>query len=134
MQARRILETCLYVDDLEAAKQFYTRVLGLELYSEVLGRHAFFRCGEAMFLLFDARATRQPGGMVPTHGAEGPGHAAFALRPAEAAQWRAHLERQGVPIEQEVAWPNGGHSLYFRDPAGNSLEVATPSTWGLPDN
>lgn len=133
MQARRILETCLYVDDLEAAKEFYTRVLGLELYSEVAGRHAFFRCGEAMFLLFDARATRQPGGMVPTHGAEGPGHVAFVLRPDEAAPWRAHLEQQGVPIEQEVTWPNGGHSLYFRDPAGNSLEVATPSTWNLPD-
>ena len=35
----------------------------------------------------------------------------------------------GVPIEAEIAWPQGGHSLYVRDPASNSVELATPSIW-----
>ena len=134
MHASRVLETCLYVDNLQAAKEFYTRVLGLELFSEAVGRHVFFRHGTGVFLLFDSRATRRPGGMVPAHGAEGAGHVALAMRDDEAAAWRDHLEQQGVPIEAKVTWPGGGHSLYFRDPAGNSLELTTPRTWGLPED
>ena len=34
-------------------------------------------------------------------------------------------------IEKDVAWPNGGRSLYFRDPAGNCLELASPLVWGM---
>ena len=26
-------------------------------------------------------------------------------------------------------WPNGARSLYFRDPAGNSVEIAEPRLW-----
>lgn len=128
MRAQRILETCLYVDDLDAAERFYTTVLGLEPYSRLAGRHVFLRCGDAMFLLFDPRATSQPGG-VPTHGARGPGHAAFAVATAELQSWREQLDRHGVSIETEIAWPRGGYSLYFRDPAGNSVELATPAVW-----
>ncbi len=133
MRAERILETCLYVDDLEAAERFYATVLGLNLYSKLPGRHVFFRCGSGMFLLFNPRATEQPTGNVPTHGAHGPGHAAFATTPADLPAWRAQLQRHGVPIEAEITWPGGGQSIYFRDPAGNSVELATPSTWKLPD-
>ena len=39
------------------------------------------------------------------------------------------LAEQRVAIEREVDWPGGGFSLYFRDPAGNSLELATPRLW-----
>ena len=129
----RILETCLYVDDLVAAESFYRTVLGLELFSKVAGRHVFFRCGESMVLLFDPRVTGQPSGDVPTHGASGPGHVAFAIAPGELPAWRQWLTDHGVRIEKEITWPSGGQSIYFRDPAGNSLELATPSTWGLPD-
>ncbi|HLF25642.1 MAG TPA: VOC family protein [Anaerolineae bacterium] len=134
MQAERVLETCLYVDDLQAAAEFYTRVLGLSLLSRVEGRHVFFRCGAGVFLLFNPATTIQPNNSsrgVPTHGAHGPGHAAFAMPHAEIANWREHLLQNGVAIEKEINWPGGGYSLYFRDPAGNSLELATPKTWGL---
>jgi hypothetical protein len=48
---------------------------------------------------------------------------------------RVHLRRRqshGVTVEKEVEWPRGGKSLYFRDPAGNSVELVTPGVWGLP--
>jgi len=133
MQVNRVLETCLYVDDLEAAEEFYTRVFGLARISRVDGRHVFFRCGDGVFLLFNPETTIQPNNSssgVPRHGARGPGHAAFAMREADIDAWREHLRRNNVEIEKEIAWPGGGYSLYFRDPAGNSVELATPQTWG----
>lgn len=129
MRAHRVLETCLYVDDLEAAEAFYRDVLGLELRSAKPGRHLFFRCGGQMVLLFDPVRASSPGSEVPPHGAHGPGHLAFAMAPEERTGWKEHLARHGVEVEQEVQWPGGGCSLYFRDPAGNSLELASPSLW-----
>ena len=134
MQAKQVLETCLYVDDLAAAEAFYSRVLGLTRLSLVEGRHVFFRCGEGVFLLFNPERTIQPNNSasgVPTHGTHGPGHAAFAMRQGDIAAWREHLRQNGVDIETEIAWPGGGYSIYFRDPAGNSLELATPQTWNV---
>ena len=52
----RVLETILYVDDLEAARAFYQVVLGLELHSQKHGVFVFFRCGDGMLLLFDPEA------------------------------------------------------------------------------
>jgi catechol 2,3-dioxygenase-like lactoylglutathione lyase family enzyme len=131
MQVEQILETCLYVDDLEAAEEFYSRILGLAVFSRVKGRHVFFRCGQGVFLLFNPARTIKPEGdlPVPTHGAHGPGHVSFAMPPTDIPSWRAHLRQNNVPIEAEISWPSGGFSLYFRDPAGNSVELTTPQTW-----
>lgn len=133
MKVNRVLETCLYVDNLEAAEAFYSRVLGLEAFSRVEGRHVFFRCGEGVFLLFNPERTVRAEGdtPAPVHGAHGAGHAAFAVKPEELSAWRKHLHQHGVAIETEITWSSGGQSLYFRDPAGNSLELATPQTWNL---
>lgn len=130
MTPLRVLETCLYVDDLDAATAFYGAVLGLPHHSTVTGRHVFFRCGEGMVLLFLAAATGDPSGDLPPHGTAGPGHAAFACPPDELPQWAERLDTHGIAIEQEVTWPNGARSLYFRDPAGNSLEIAAAGLWG----
>lgn len=124
-----ILETCLYARDLAAAARFYERVLGLPPISRVEGRHAFFRCGDGVFLLFDPARTREEGGDVPAHGAEGPGHVAFAVDAAALDAWRDRLTGEGIEIEREVTWPSGGRSIYLRDPAGNSVELATRSIW-----
>jgi catechol 2,3-dioxygenase-like lactoylglutathione lyase family enzyme len=130
MQAREILETCVYAEDLDAAERFYADVLGLERIGRVEGRHVFFRCGGGVFLVFDPRATAE-GGHVPAHGATGPGHACFAVRSDEMDGWREHLRDKGVTIEQEHEWPGGGRSIYLRDPAGNSIELGTPRIWKL---
>ncbi len=49
----------------------------------------------------------------------------------EIARWRQHLEAMGVAIDADFEWPQGGRSIYFRDPAGNSIEFAEPRIWGL---
>lgn len=56
---------------------------------------------------------------------------AFAVSGTELDGWRAHLLDCQVPIEMEVEWPEGGRSIYFRDPAGNSVELAPPTMWGF---
>jgi catechol 2,3-dioxygenase-like lactoylglutathione lyase family enzyme len=43
--------------------------------------------------------------------------------------WREHLAQAGVAIEKDVNWGGSSQSIYFRDPAGNSLELATPTLW-----
>ena len=95
------------------------------------GRHTFFRCGGRVFLLFAPSRTEQAGGEVPPHGARGPGHVAFGVAEAELDAWRARLRERGVEVEAEVEWPGGGRSLYLRDPAGNSVELATPRIWKI---
>ncbi|MFK7805379.1 MAG: VOC family protein [Anaerolineae bacterium] len=127
----KILETALYVDDLDAAKAFYTQLLGFRLYSEEPGRHLFLAGADAMLLLFNAEVTaHEVDGMVPSHGAIGPGHVAFQIEPGEIAAYEQLLEFHQVEIEKRVTFGNGITSIYFRDPAGNSLEFATRALWG----
>jgi len=130
-----ILETVLYAPDLAAAEAFYGEVLGLKPFAKLAGRHLFFRCGDQVLLIFNPAATMTPpppGALpVPTHGAQGPGHLCFRAGAAELASWREHLTAKGVAIEADFAWPGGGRSIYFRDPAGNSLEFAEPRIWNL---
>jgi len=131
MKVQHILETCLYVDDLPQAERFYREVLGLEFESRQEGRHVFFHCGQQMLLLFNPLASRESADHFPPHGAFGPGHVAFGVREAELPAWIERLEQQRIAIEKVVDWPEGGRSLYFRDPAGNSVELATPKIWGI---
>lgn len=128
-----ILETALYVDDLEAARAFYGRLLGLAEVTAVEGRHVFYRCGRSMLLLFIAAETARPPGNpkmpVPPHGATGPGHACFSASAGELDRWAAFFAREGIEIEADFHWPNGARSVYVRDPAGNSVEFAEPRLW-----
>jgi len=131
MKIEHILETCLYVDDLVRAEQFYRDVLGLTFVSRQEGRQVFFRCGERMLLLFNPLVSRESDGQFPPHGSFGSGHVAFAAALDELPQWREWFEQRGVVVEKTIDWPGGGQSLYFRDTAGNLLELATPRIWGL---
>jgi catechol 2,3-dioxygenase-like lactoylglutathione lyase family enzyme len=129
-----VLETALYVDDLDAAEHFYRDVLGLTKIFAVSGRMLAFRCQESVLLLFNPQYTERErvvvnGGAIPLHGAHGAGHMAFRVAKSELEALRQHFRAAGVVVESEVSWPNGAHSIYFRDPAGNSLEVATPDMW-----
>jgi catechol 2,3-dioxygenase-like lactoylglutathione lyase family enzyme len=136
MKPAGILETVLYAKDLSAAEAFYRDVLGLDPFASVPGRHLFYRCGEQVLLLFNPEATRVPppaaGALpVPPHGALGPGHVCFRATAAELDAWVERLTAKAVAIEADFEWPRGGRSIYFRDPAGNCIELAEPRIWGL---
>ena len=88
-----------------------------------------------MVLIFNPAETAKPAApgaiAVPPHGAAGPGHVCFAAPGDELGQWRRRLETAGIAIESTIDWPQGGRSIYFRDPAGNSVEFAEPRIWGF---
>jgi catechol 2,3-dioxygenase-like lactoylglutathione lyase family enzyme len=126
-----LVEASIYVDDLEKAIVFYRDVLCLESVGVEPGRHAFFKVGQGILLVFLPAATSQPG-EVPPHGAIGPGHVALGIPEGAIPEWRERLEKVGIAIEKQIDWPKGSVSIYFRDPAGNSVELMTPGLWGLP--
>lgn len=136
MHPTAILETVLYASDLDLAEAFYRDVVGLELVTRTHNRQLFFKLGRQMLLIFNPTETvkapapdaRLP---VPPHGSSGSGHVCFAATADEIDRWRQRLMAAGIAIEADFEWPAGGRSIYFRDPAGNSLEFAEPRIWGF---
>lgn len=126
-----IFESALYVNDLVEAEKFYTALLGIPPYATADGRHVFYKLRHGMLLLFDPRTTADPASELPPHGATGPGHMAFRVALEELPAWRNHLAELGIAIEKEWTWPNGAPSVYFRDPAGNVLELTVGALWGF---
>jgi catechol 2,3-dioxygenase-like lactoylglutathione lyase family enzyme len=131
----RVIETCLHVDDLGRAGDFYERVLGLKAMTGDARFRAYDVGGKSVLLLFRRGATREtvrlPGGTIPPHGGEGQLHVAFAVSAEELADWDARLAQHGVAIEGRMEWPAGGRSLYFRDPDRHLIELATPGLWAI---
>jgi catechol 2,3-dioxygenase-like lactoylglutathione lyase family enzyme len=137
----RLLETALYVEDLERSARFYQHVLGFEPVEratlETGGRvlHPLQIPGGQVLLLFLKGSCTTtavlPGGTIPPHDGSGRLHLAFAISAAELEGWRECLRSHEVPIEGETVWPRGGTSLYFRDPDGHVVELATPGLWSI---
>lgn len=130
-----VLETALYAEDLDATEAFYGGVLKLEKIIRIGNRHVFFRCAPGVLLIFNPAETVKPAENgtlpVPPHGASGAGHACFRLSPENLEAMAAHLKAAGIAIESDFQWPNGARSIYFRDPAGNSLECSEPRLWNV---
>src|SRR5688572_9041551 len=99
LEVAHVLETCLYVDDLQSAERFYTQIPGLHLVSGQDGRHVFFRCGSQMLLLFNPLVSRESNDTFPAHGSFGPGHVAFAVPEASLPNWSEWLNQRQIPIE-----------------------------------
>ena len=130
-----VLETSLYISDLDRAVKFYREVLGLRLIGDKYfegGRGAALQVGNgpSVLLLFRAELTLQ-GGMLLPHGTTGAGHVAFRIEQEEIPSWRERLREHGVAIEQEFAFGDNPPSVYFRDPDGNVLELAVETIWAL---
>jgi catechol-2,3-dioxygenase len=128
-----ILETALYVADLDISGAFYQRILGGEPFLRDQRMCALGLPGAGVLLLFarggSAEPSATPAGLIPAHDGLGTLHVAFAIPRGELAAWETHLAAQNVPIESRITWPRGGTSLYFRDPDGHSVEVATAGLW-----
>ena len=127
-----ILETSLYVADLARSRVFYCDILGFTPLFESARLIALDTGRRGVLLLFPntgVDAIENAGGRVPGHGGAGRLHLAFAIAKDELEDWRARLARHGVAITGEYRWRRGGASLYFDDPDGHVVEVATPGLW-----
>ncbi|SRR5579871_244299 len=128
-----VLETALHVDDVPRSIAWYDRVFGFPkmIFDE---RFCAYSAGpRSTFLLFKKDGTLQPvrvpGGVIPPHDGSGHMHMAFAIPADSLESWKTRLQECGVAIESTVKWIEGGTSLYFRDPDGHLLELATPGIW-----
>lgn len=130
-----LIETALYVDDLDRASEFYEQVLGLRRMVGDERFRAYSVADRGVLLLFRSGATSTPvqipGGVIPPHDGSGQNHFALAISIGELEAWEKHLVARGIEIESRVKWPAGGTSLYFRDPHGNLVELATPGLWPI---
>ncbi len=132
-----VLETSLYVADLDAAEAFYRGLFDFPVFLRDDRMAALGLPGHSVLLLFRAggslTASVTPFGTIPPHGpsqgGEGQQHLCFAIADAALAEWEQALEASGLPVESRVAWDSGSVSLYFRDPDGHSIELATPRLW-----
>jgi catechol 2,3-dioxygenase-like lactoylglutathione lyase family enzyme len=139
-QLNRIVESALFVKDLGKARTFYQEVLGLRPFSDSEAGCGFEVAKGQLLLLVTSEKAHQPsptpGGTVPAcldrpGEAVGAGHVAFAVDPQALDEWRDHLVEQAVPVLSDVSWARGGRSLYFRDPDGHVLELASPGVWDV---
>ena len=130
-----ILETALYTDDMERARAFYEGTLELKPIYEDKRLCAYGVGGRDVLLIFRRGSATQtvtmPGGTIPGHDGSGPLHVAFAIGKDELQLWEQHLNARGVAIEGTTDWSRGGRSIYFRDPDGHLLELATPGLWAV---
>jgi catechol 2,3-dioxygenase-like lactoylglutathione lyase family enzyme len=129
----RSLETALYVSNLQQSRGFYQRLMGFDCFMHDDRMCALGVPGGSVLLLFrrhgSANPSHTPAGTIPEHDGTGTLHLAFAIPADELETWKVHIEAEGVGIESRITWPRGGTSLYFRDPDGHSVEVATPGLW-----
>ena len=125
-----MLETALYHDRgaREAVERFYAELLGLPAVAGWQDGVAF-RVGAGVLLLFDRGRLAERAGPIADHGTNGPGHACLQADAGDYERWREQLEAAGVEILHDHEWGGGGHSFYFKDPAGNLLEIADRDFW-----
>lgn len=135
MKVNKVIETSLYVSDLERSIQFYEKIFEFEKLISDERFCAFSVSGQQVLLLFqkgtttDAIAT--PSGSIPPHDGSGHLHLAFAIDAADTAAWQERLAANEIAVESTANWPRGGRSLYLRDPDNHLLELITPGCWSI---
>jgi catechol 2,3-dioxygenase-like lactoylglutathione lyase family enzyme len=130
-----VLETALYVDNLELSLSFYKKIFEFEtLYSDER-LCALSVSDKQVLLLFLKGASNVPmvssGGVIPPHDGEGNLHLAFSISTSNLEKWRNWLRENNIEIESEYKWARGGTSLYFRDADNHLLELVTPGLWTI---
>ncbi|MBB1583193.1 VOC family protein [Serratia sp. OS31] len=133
LSINRVVETVLYVKDIERAAAFYQQVLKLPV-MVANERFRAYNVGEqSVLLLFiegdSLKGASYPEGYIPPHDGNGPLHVGLAVAKEQLPHWEQHLTNEGIAIEGRMSWDHGGESIYFRDPDGHLLELVTPGIW-----
>jgi catechol-2,3-dioxygenase len=132
MKINKVVETCIYSSDLASMKRFYAGVLGLLVVQEEKRKFVFLRAGKSMLLIFNPAKTIVDNDGLPAHGVQSPPasvHFAMEIQDHDYERWKELLSKNRITVEQEVSWKGRSRSLYFRDPAGNLVELMTPGGW-----
>jgi catechol 2,3-dioxygenase-like lactoylglutathione lyase family enzyme len=129
-----IIETVLYVKDVERAKDWYQKLFDFPVIFREGDRFRALKVGGIQVLLLfkegsSTTATTLPGGVIPPHDGSGPTHLAFGMKTEEADHWEQHLMANGVEIEGRVEWNKDDKSIYFRDPDNHLVELITSEHW-----
>ena len=128
-----ILETGIYVEDVKRSSEFYKKIFKFEVMASDERFCAMKIQKGQVFLIFKKGGTLQPvetpGGILPGHDGDGQMHFAFAISKESLSEWENWLRENGIPVESKVHWQGRGISLYFRDPDGHLIELATPGVW-----
>jgi catechol 2,3-dioxygenase-like lactoylglutathione lyase family enzyme len=116
----------LTVEDLEATLEFYTRVMGMSVRAFEGGRLAL-RFGSQKINLHEAGREFEPHARRPLPGSA---DLCFATE-ASPEDWLEHLAASGVEVVEGPVCRPGAlgpmTSIYFQDPDGNLIEVASYS-------
>ena len=106
-----ILETPVYVDDLDRSHAFYHGILGLERMLKADRIHAYnLAPGQVLIVCLRGACEEDSdvgGNKVPGHRADGPGHFAFRIDSDTMPDWLTYLAQKGIAIESAVTWPSG---------------------------
>ena len=124
----KIKESCLYLEDLEKAKNFYHGKLGFRVINYLENKHIFFRVGTSVLLCFnpeDSKLKTSP----PGHFAFGNQHIAFEVPHKDYDSAKNDMISSGIHITHEETWKNGLKSFYFNDPENNVLEILSDGMW-----
>jgi catechol 2,3-dioxygenase-like lactoylglutathione lyase family enzyme len=124
VRVTRLDHLVLTVADLEATVDFYTLVLGMTVRAFAGGRLAL-RFGDQKINLHEAGHELAPRARVPV-----PGSADLCFVVEQPlAEWLAHLDELGVAVIEGPVARSGAlgpmTSVYFRDPDGNLVEIAS---------
>lgn len=106
----RIHHVALRVRDLEAAREFYSGLLGLKEIRGDSSRSVWLQAGDAVLML--ERTLRGTGA------GEGSGHV-LALAAEDLGFWEEKLTAAGIPIDDRTP-----HTLFVRDPDGHRVALS----------
>ena len=128
-----ILETGIYVENVGRSRDFYERVFGFEVIFADQRMCTLAVAPAQVLIIFKRGGAVKPvrvrDSVIPPHDGSGRQHFAFAIAAADLDAWRDRLKAENIAVESTVTWPAGGTSLYFRDPDGHLVELATPGLW-----
>ncbi|HJU18149.1 MAG TPA: VOC family protein [Stellaceae bacterium] len=103
----------LHVGDVERAKKFYTKVLGMTVYRES-ERQVFMHAGEQGIALF------KKDGETPLKTGNDLNHLALKVAGGTYESLKTDLEKEGIAV---TGRPGDDHCIYFQDPDGHRLQL-----------